>query len=153
MLRLSMVRFAGGSTTFSETEVPPACQIQHTRQHRPLRIVDGLVLGGHEDFEQLAVVRPADHCVTDAGWLHPARAGDQAMPADAFELRLEPALEAIHHLEAHVVVGLEKYRHSAEITLKLRRGEVVCREEANASRAAIEQAAERLAHPRREPFG
>ena len=40
-------------------------------------------------------------------------------------------------MEAHVVVGLEKYRHSAEITLKLRRGEVVSREEANDSRAAI----------------
>ena len=47
-------------------------------------------------------------------------------------------------MEAHVVVGVEKYRHSAEITLKLRRGEVVSREEANDSRAAIEQAAERL---------
>jgi putative sigma-54 modulation protein len=49
-------------------------------------------------------------------------------------------------MEAHVVVGVEKYRHSAEITLKLRRGEVVSREEANASRAAIEQAAENLEH-------
>ena len=47
-------------------------------------------------------------------------------------------------MEAHVVVGVEKYRHSAEITLKLRRGEVVSREEANGSRAAIEQAAENL---------
>lgn len=47
-------------------------------------------------------------------------------------------------MEAHVVVGAEKYRHSAEITLKLRRGEVVCRELANGSRAAIEQASERL---------
>ena len=49
-------------------------------------------------------------------------------------------------MEAHVVVGVEKYRHSAEITLKLRRGEVVSREEANDSRAAIEQAAEHLEH-------
>jgi putative sigma-54 modulation protein len=47
-------------------------------------------------------------------------------------------------MEAHVVVGVEKYRHSAEITLKLRHGEVVSREEANDSRAAIEQAAEHL---------
>ena len=47
-------------------------------------------------------------------------------------------------MEAHVVVGVEKYRHSAEITLKLRRGEVVSREEANDSRAAIEQAAVHL---------
>ena len=49
-------------------------------------------------------------------------------------------------MEAHVVIGVEKYRHSAEITLKLRRGEVVSREEASDSRAAIEQAAERLEH-------
>src|SRR5512145_2298231 len=47
-------------------------------------------------------------------------------------------------MEAHVVVGVEKYRHSAEITLKLRRGEVVSREEANDSHAAIEQAAVHL---------
>jgi len=49
-------------------------------------------------------------------------------------------------MEAHVVVGVEKYRHSAEITLKLRRGEVVSREEASDSRAALERAAERLEH-------
>jgi ribosomal subunit interface protein len=49
-------------------------------------------------------------------------------------------------MEAHVVVGAEKYRHSAEITLKLRRGEVVSREQADAPRAAIELAAERLEH-------
>ena len=47
-------------------------------------------------------------------------------------------------MEAHVVVVLEKYRHSAEITLKLRRGEVVGREQADDPRAAIELAAERL---------
>ena len=49
-------------------------------------------------------------------------------------------------MEAHVVVGLEKYRHSAEITLKLRRGEVVGHEQADDPRAAIELAAERLEH-------
>jgi putative sigma-54 modulation protein len=43
-------------------------------------------------------------------------------------------------LGAHVVVGLEKYRHSAEIILKLRRGQLGSREEANDARAAIEQA-------------
>ena len=47
-------------------------------------------------------------------------------------------------VEAHVVVGVEKYRHSAEITLKLRRGEVISREEANDFREAIEQAAVHL---------
>lgn len=49
-------------------------------------------------------------------------------------------------MEAHVVVAAEKYRHSAEITLKLRRGEVVGREEADDPRSAIELAAERLEH-------
>jgi ribosomal subunit interface protein len=47
-------------------------------------------------------------------------------------------------MEAHIVVAAEKYRHSAEITFKLRRGEVVAREEADGPRAAIELAAERL---------
>jgi ribosomal subunit interface protein len=49
-------------------------------------------------------------------------------------------------MEAHVVVAAEKYRHSAEITLKLRRGEVVGREQADDPRAAVELAAERLEH-------
>jgi ribosomal subunit interface protein len=49
-------------------------------------------------------------------------------------------------MEAHVVVAAEKYRHSVEITLKLRRGEVVGREQADDPRAAIELAAERLEH-------
>jgi ribosomal subunit interface protein len=47
-------------------------------------------------------------------------------------------------MEAHVVVAAEKYRHSAEITLKLRRGEVVGKEQADDPRAAIDLAAERL---------
>jgi len=49
-------------------------------------------------------------------------------------------------MEAHVVVAVEKYRHSAEITLKLRHGEVVGREQADDARAAIELATERLEH-------
>jgi putative sigma-54 modulation protein len=49
-------------------------------------------------------------------------------------------------MEAHVVVAAEKYRHSAEITLKLRRAELVGREQADDPRAAIELAAERLEH-------
>ena len=47
-------------------------------------------------------------------------------------------------MEAHVVVAAEKYRHSAEITLKLRRGEFVGREEADEPRAALELAAARI---------
>jgi ribosomal subunit interface protein len=50
-------------------------------------------------------------------------------------------------MEAHVVFDCEKYRHSAEVTLKIRRiGEVFSREEADDPRAAIDLAAERLEH-------
>lgn len=49
-------------------------------------------------------------------------------------------------MEAHVVIAAEKYRHSAEITLKLRRGEVVSHEQADEPRAAIDLAADRLEH-------
>jgi ribosome hibernation promoting factor len=52
-------------------------------------------------------------------------------------------------LEAHVVVTAEKYRHSAEIMLRLKRHEMVSREEANDARAAIDQAAGRLEHQMR----
>ena len=52
-------------------------------------------------------------------------------------------------LEAHVVVTAEKYRHSAEIMLRLKRHEMVSREEANDARAAIDQAADRLEHQMR----
>ena len=47
-------------------------------------------------------------------------------------------------MEAHVVVAAEKYRHSAEVTLKLRRGEFVGREQADDPRAAVELAASRI---------
>ena len=54
-------------------------------------------------------------------------------------------------MEAHVVVAAEKYRHSAEVTLKLRRGEFVGREQADDPRAAVELAAGRIeAQIRRE---
>ena len=62
--------------------------------------------------------------------------------------RLERLLRYVHDpgdiIEAHVVVVAEKYRHSAEITLKLRRGECVGREEADDPRAAIDLAAGRI---------
>jgi ribosomal subunit interface protein len=65
--------------------------------------------------------------------------------------RLERLAHYVKHpddlMEAHVVFGLEKYRHSAEVTLKIRRlGEVFSREEADDPRAAIDLAAERLEH-------
>jgi ribosomal subunit interface protein len=46
--------------------------------------------------------------------------------------------------EAHLVVTAEGYRHSAEITLKLKRHEMVSKEESVEPRLAIERAAERL---------
>jgi putative sigma-54 modulation protein len=47
-------------------------------------------------------------------------------------------------MEAHLVVTAEKYRHSAEITLRVKHHEMVSREEATDARAAIDQAADHL---------
>ncbi|MBI1795761.1 MAG: ribosome-associated translation inhibitor RaiA [Candidatus Eisenbacteria bacterium] len=65
--------------------------------------------------------------------------------------RLERLTHYLRHpddlMEAHVVFAAEKYRHSAEVTLKIRHlGEVFSREEAGDPRAAIDLAAERLEH-------
>jgi len=46
--------------------------------------------------------------------------------------------------EAHLIVSAEGYRHSAEITLKLKRHEMVSREESTEARAAIDRAADRV---------
>jgi ribosomal subunit interface protein len=47
--------------------------------------------------------------------------------------------------EAHLIITSEGgHRHSAEITIKLKRHEMVSREESTAPRAAIDLAAERL---------
>lgn len=61
------------------------------------------VLCGQDDFQQFAVVRPTDDRMLNAGQLHPARPGDHPLPPHAFELSLEPALQAVDHLELHVV--------------------------------------------------
>jgi putative sigma-54 modulation protein len=45
---------------------------------------------------------------------------------------------------AHLVVTAEKYRHTAEITLRMRGREVVSREHADAIRVAVDLAADRL---------
>ena len=47
-------------------------------------------------------------------------------------------------VEIHLVVTAEKYRHTAEITLRMRGHEVVSREQADAVRVAVELAADRL---------
>ena len=46
--------------------------------------------------------------------------------------------------EAHLVVTAEKFRHTAEITLRLKHREMVGREQADSGHAAIELAAQRL---------
>jgi putative sigma-54 modulation protein len=46
--------------------------------------------------------------------------------------------------EAHLIVTAEGYRHSAEITLKLKRLEMVSREESTEPWSAIDLAADRL---------
>lgn len=46
--------------------------------------------------------------------------------------------------EAHLTVTAEKFRHTAEITLRLKHHEMVSREEADTEQAAIELATQRL---------
>ena len=46
--------------------------------------------------------------------------------------------------EAHLVVTAEKFRHRAEITLRLKHNEMVSREESDTNKAAIDLAAGRL---------
>ena len=46
--------------------------------------------------------------------------------------------------EAHLIVTAERYRHSAEITLRLNHHELVSREESTEPRIAIDLAADRL---------
>jgi putative sigma-54 modulation protein len=47
-------------------------------------------------------------------------------------------------LEAHLVVSAEKYRHTAEITVRMRQNQLVGREEATDPRMAIDRAADAL---------
>jgi hypothetical protein len=81
-------------------------------------------LGRSDDLEQLAVVRPTDHGVADAGRLQPARARFQPADSDAFEVALKPALEAVDHLELHIVVvpraelRPERCRHPDHVRLR-----------------------------------
>jgi putative sigma-54 modulation protein len=46
--------------------------------------------------------------------------------------------------EAHLIVSAEKYRHTAEITLKLKHRDMVSREESTGARMAIDRAADVL---------
>jgi putative sigma-54 modulation protein len=61
------------------------------------------------------------------------------------EQRLEKLGRFVRDIqEAHVTVTAEKYRHTAEITLRLRGQEIVGREQANGARTAVDRAADRL---------
>ena len=53
-------------------------------------------------------------------------------------------------MEAHLTVTAEKFRHAAEITLKLRHQEMMSREVSNDARSAIDLAAGRLEHQLRK---
>ena len=46
--------------------------------------------------------------------------------------------------EIHLVLSAEKYRHTAEITLRLKHRDMVSREQATAARHAIDRATDRL---------
>ncbi len=52
--------------------------------------------------------------------------------------------------EAHLTVTAEGFRHTAEITLKLKGRDVVSREQSSDARAAIDLAADRLEHQLRK---
>ena len=52
-------------------------------------------------------------------------------------------------LEAHVIVTQEKYRYTAEITLRVPGPDLTSREEADTARTAIERAADRIEHQAR----
>ena len=56
--------------------------------------------------------------------------------------RLQRYARDLH--EAHFVLTAEKYRHTAEITIKLKHRELASREEANAARMAIDRAVDAL---------
>lgn len=59
--------------------------------------------------------------------------------------RLEKLARFVRDIqEAHLIVTAEGYRHSAEITLRLKRQEMVSRDEATEPRSAIDLAADRL---------
>jgi len=63
-----------------------------------------------------------------------------------FALHRLAKLERFAHdiQEAHLIVSVEKFRHTAEITLRLKRHEMVSREQSDTDRTAIELAAQRL---------
>lgn len=58
--------------------------------------------------------------------------------------KMERFARDIH--EAHLVVTAEKFRHVAEITLRLNSHELVSRESSNEALVAIDLAADRLEH-------
>ena len=61
------------------------------------------------------------------------------------EQRLEKLGRFVRDIqEAHVIVSAEKYRHTAEITLKVRGTDLVGREQANGARAAVDRAIDRI---------
>src|SRR5262249_10768327 len=62
------------------------------------------------------------------------------------EQRLEKLSRYARILEAHVIVTQEKYRYTAEITLRLPGPDLTSREEADSARTAIERAADGIEH-------
>jgi putative sigma-54 modulation protein len=57
------------------------------------------------------------------------------------EQRLEKLARMMRGIqEAHVTVSAEKYRHTAEITLKVRGHDIVGHEQADGARAAVDRA-------------
>jgi putative sigma-54 modulation protein len=86
-----------------------------------------------ESSEDLQIMMTARHCEIDAGTRQFAEERLEKLQKYARDLR-----------EAHLVVTAEKYRHQAEITLKLKSRDMVSHEESTEMRAAIDLAADTL---------
>ncbi len=81
----------------------------------------------------MQILTTARHCEFDAGTRQFAEQRLEKLGKYARDIR-----------EAHVVVTAEKYRHSAEITIRLKNREMVSHEVSTEMRAAIDLAADRL---------
>ena len=86
-----------------------------------------------EGISTMQISTTARHCELDA-------------EVRTFALQRLAKFERFAHdiQEAHLVLTGEKYRHTAEITLRLKHHEIVSREESDTSRMAIDLAATRL---------
>jgi ribosome hibernation promoting factor len=83
--------------------------------------------------DEMQIVTTTRHCELDPGVRLHAQQRLEKLGKFARDIR-----------EAHLTVTAERYRHSAEITLRLHHHELVSREESTELKVAIDLAADRL---------